>query len=1383
LRGIGAKFGEESSMTATVPSWQGLDLGEGRYHITGRIPGGGMAEVYKAWDRNLQTEVIIKIPLPELYRNPTFAARFSREVRTLVQLAHPNVVKVLDVGEHSRVPFAVMQFLAGGSLRDRQVAGPNGAVRPMPPAALAGWLSGVAAALDFIHARGFIHRDVKPGNILFDAHGHPYLADFGVIKALAAEGAEAQRSNLTQRGTVLGTLQYLAPEVLLMRRFDGRADQFALAVTVYEVLAGRYPFQGGTPADIMSQQMTTRPRPLHELIAGVSPALGRAVARGLSREPDERFPDCASFARAVLEAVHVPATAAPQSAPVPAPPPGAAGNTAPLTPGQVVRLACPLCEEMLGLTPALAGKRVRCPSCKAELLASGDLRRVTVASKANKGMAVSAVPPPPEQPPAPQTFGLSPSTEEVPPPMTFSIPIDSPEAEQIRAPAGPPTMPPPAQFQAEQVRASVPTFLPDEQAAFSATPQTPFQAAAPNFLPGSGGWEAQGVTPPRSGKGFKVFALVCLCLVLLGGLAFGTYYALQHFQQPSEKTEKADKPEGGNGDDPRPKQKTEPGPRAVGPKVVVAQKGGGDFTTLKEALAAAPADAVISVRPGVYRESVVLTKPVQLLGDGKIDDIVIEAVDGPCVKVQTDTALLRDLTLRGKAGPVLDVARGQPVVEGCDIASGGAGGVAVHGPLSKAVLRKCKVHDSKGPGVLLHTSAACTLEDCEVYANEGPGVEVRQGAAPEMRKCVLRDGQGAGLLVHLGGKGEIDDCEFVGNAAEGVLVKESANPTLRRCKVYNGKREGLVFLAGGRGTVEDCSIYGNAAAGVAVSGSGTAPLIRKSTISDGKGPGLVIANGAAGSLEDCTLAANTGIGVQISAGATTLLRKCRVYDGKNLGVAIQKKSAPRLEECWVYRNALTGVEVSEGAEPALLTCKIYDGKSFGLNFHTDARGTLDDCDVYGNATTGMVIGSRSAPVLRKCKFHHNLQDGLMVWAGGGGEVDTCTFYENGFHGAEVRDASNPTLKHCKFHDGKKVGVYVWKDGKCTLDDCEISGHAEQGVFVSEGGDPLLRNCKIHDGKSSGIRVFPRGKGTLENCDVYANAFVGVWVDGGTLQVRKSTVRDDKNGGVIFENNATGTLEETSVSGHVLSSVTIRSGADLLLRQCKVHDGKSTGIWVEPRSKGTLENCDVYANALVGVWVNGGTLQEKKSTIRDGKNGGVLFENNATGTMEETSIFGNGKAAVTSQTGARPVLRQCKIFHGKDAGVLFFNQGKGSVIDCRIYRNALAGVELNGAAGGVLVSRCKIYNGQTCGVLLQNNASGRFTGCEIFGNGLSGVESRQGGSPALLRCTISGNKEYGIFCHQRGSGSANNCNLRNNGKGPTSVNRADGSSLTGQGNTL
>lgn len=286
-----------------APDWIGLALSE-RYRIESKLGEGGMGAVYRAHDHRLDTPVVIKVPLRSVLANPEFAARFAREIRSLVKLSHPHVVRMLDVGEYDGIPFAVMQFLAGGSLEDARIQDPSGKFLGMPPESLRKWIVEIAAALDFVHGRGYVHRDVKPANILFDEHGNAYLSDFGVARAVTAVEAKAEHAkSLTGTGLVLGTPRYMAPELVMSTEYDGRIDQYALAITVHELLAGRPPIDAATPAGVLVQQTVATPPSLADLNRSIRPTLAAAVLRALSKNPAHRYPKCAALAADIIAAL------------------------------------------------------------------------------------------------------------------------------------------------------------------------------------------------------------------------------------------------------------------------------------------------------------------------------------------------------------------------------------------------------------------------------------------------------------------------------------------------------------------------------------------------------------------------------------------------------------------------------------------------------------------------------------------------------------------------------------------------------------------------------------------------------------------------------------------------------------------------------------------------------------------------------------------------------------------------------------------------------------------------------------------------------------------------------------------------------------------------
>jgi serine/threonine-protein kinase len=263
----------------------------GRYRLDALIGAGGMATVYRAHDTRLDRDVAVKMLSTHLAADPVLAERFQREARALAAFTHPAIVAVYDVGEEGGDPFFVMELVEGETLADRlSRAG------PLPPDEGVAILTSVAQGLGALHARGFIHRDVKPHNILLAAGPVPgagaRLADFGLVRG------EAQR-DLTAPGTAIGTMAYLAPEILAGEPATPAADVYALAAVAYEALTGRPPFPAETLPGLVAAQ--AEPVPPASVTA---PWLGSAFDAPLAGAlgPASERPDLGSFADSLAAA-------------------------------------------------------------------------------------------------------------------------------------------------------------------------------------------------------------------------------------------------------------------------------------------------------------------------------------------------------------------------------------------------------------------------------------------------------------------------------------------------------------------------------------------------------------------------------------------------------------------------------------------------------------------------------------------------------------------------------------------------------------------------------------------------------------------------------------------------------------------------------------------------------------------------------------------------------------------------------------------------------------------------------------------------------------------------------------------------------------------------
>jgi serine/threonine protein kinase len=261
-----------------------------------------MGEVYKARDTRLDRTVAVKVLPASLASDRIFRERFDREARTISSLDHPNICVLHDVGREGGVDYLVMQFLDGETLAERLTRG------PLPIAQALDYGAQMAAALDRAHRSGIVHRDLKPGNVmLVRAGGSPgtaaKLLDFGLAKSpvLHAPPAAAatMTSPLTGQGTIVGTLQYMAPEQIEGRDVDARTDIFALGAILYEMVTGRRAFEATSQAGVMAAILEKDPPPFASVQPLAPASLDRIVQRSLAKDPDGRWQSAADLAAAL----------------------------------------------------------------------------------------------------------------------------------------------------------------------------------------------------------------------------------------------------------------------------------------------------------------------------------------------------------------------------------------------------------------------------------------------------------------------------------------------------------------------------------------------------------------------------------------------------------------------------------------------------------------------------------------------------------------------------------------------------------------------------------------------------------------------------------------------------------------------------------------------------------------------------------------------------------------------------------------------------------------------------------------------------------------------------------------------------------------------------
>ena len=362
--------------------------------------------------------------------------------------------------------------------------------------------------------------------------------------------------------------------------------------------------------------------------------------------------------------------------------------------------------------------------------------------------------------------------------------------------------------------------------------------AAANFLTNFTLARILGTAPRSRGRGWMIAAGV-ITTALLALIGYNLLVQSRQIALPEART-------------------PAPGTRARTPQINVSHPARGPRASLAAAIARAAPGSRVRIAPGTYFESIVLDKPLELIGDGPVGSVIIQSVTGDCLLINTDEALVRNLTLRTVADTsgskffAVNIVSGHAVLENCDISCGALAAVGIHGASANPTLRRCAIHDSKAAGVFIYDQARATIEDCEIFGNATAGIAISKGADPILKGCRLHGGQSSGVFVYDGGKGRIENCDIRGHTFAQIEIKAGGDPTVRASKIRDGKAGGVFVYAKGRGTLEDCDIVGNALAGIEIKEGGT-PTVRHCRINANGGAAVDVHDGGSGSIEHCDL--------------------------------------------------------------------------------------------------------------------------------------------------------------------------------------------------------------------------------------------------------------------------------------------------------------------------------------------------------------------------------------------------------------------------------------------------------------------------------------------------------------------------------------------------
>jgi nitrous oxidase accessory protein NosD len=501
----------------------------------------------------------------------------------------------------------------------------------------------------------------------------------------------------------------------------------------------------------------------------------------------------------------------------------------------------------------------------------------------------------------------------------------------------------------------------------------------------------------------------------------------------------------------------------------------GGTPVIGQALARARRGARIHLRPGTYRESLVIDREVELVGEGLSGGVVIEAAEGPGVHVQAAGVTLRNITVHargpGEESHAVSIRGSRARLENCAVASVSGTGIMVTKG-AQVIVHGCRVEQAGDNGIAFQGGIG-HLEDCAVTSAGSHGVLV--DGQVTMLTCRVHDAGSVGVAFTDGARGLVEDCDVAGNgrlerALGSVRVTGGADPVFRGCRIRVGQDVG-VSVEGSRGTFDRCQISGHLGPAILL-GEGADPTFRDCDVSDTggedeqQGVGIWVGHGARGRFERCRVHHNRSEGVHIEPTGDPTLRDCTIRENQ-IGVRAVGDARGRLLGCTIVEASRACVTCESGADVGLNACSLSDA-TVGIAC-LDSRGTFNACRISGMRDTGVqVSGGQSSPQFEDCQIHGNDQFGVVAMESGAGTLTGCDIFGNRLSGVLIRSGATTEVRNCTIRQNREAGVFFNAGGQGSVSSSNLTGNSMGPVVVRRSNPSGSGN------RTDGVRIGHRG---------------------------------------------------------------------------------------------------------------------------------------------------------------------------------------------------------------------------------------------------------------------------------------------------------------------